>query len=362
MDKIAFTYTSGRKNRLEAVAKKESPDDFFYGGLELQRRGYDVTFLEDADFTPVPLSIFKKFVGRISRLVGIDAVLFFRFSNKKNLGVLNAFDIVVATGNAQGIVFGLLRLLGKLKPKVIFISGCPLFPEDNFLKKYIYRPVLRQMILAIENKHEIIFLNKLFGANAPVMAFVPFGVDGNFWHPAPAAAKQPAYVLSMGNDTTRDFETLVQAWQPSYPDLRIITRLAIKTPLPANVSVIQGDWNKQYLSDEKIREYIQGSLWMVIPTRESLRSSGPSVAMQSMACGKLVMLTKNQGLWDTDVLRDRETCILSEPASVESLSKNIELLLNDSALADRITANARPTMEQYYTVSRYADDIEKLIK
>jgi hypothetical protein len=293
--KIAYLFTGGRKNRLEAIKNNESPEDFFYGALELRRRGYDITVLEESDFLTKVNKLNSILFSYIFRFVGLDYSVYSKFSNPTNINELNKFDILVATTNAYGMTLGLLKKFGKIKSKIIFLSMCPLFPEDNFIKKFVYKKVASAMFWAIENTHEIDFLNKLYGPTAPEMMFVPFGVDENFWRLNISKKSEKPYVLSMGNDSTRDFESLVSAWKPHFPDLKIITRREILAPIPSNVHVIQGDWNKQFLSDDAIRTYIQESMFVIIPTKESLRSSGPSVAMQSMGCGKMVILSRTAG-------------------------------------------------------------------
>ena len=44
--KILFIYPGeSRRNRLQAVTRSESPEDFFYGYIELQKRNYNVEIL-----------------------------------------------------------------------------------------------------------------------------------------------------------------------------------------------------------------------------------------------------------------------------------------------------------------------------
>ena len=106
------------------------------------------------------------------------------------------------------------------------------------------------------------------------VTYVPFGVDHRFWTPA-SESGQGGYVLSVGNDPYRDYETLVRAWRPDYPKLRIVTRSAVPAPLPANVEVIAGDWRTQHLSDAELRAMVRGS-------RERRTLTGPLAARRSV--------------------------------------------------------------------------------
>lgn len=365
MKRVGFIFTNGRKSRLPSVKKGDSPSDFFYGALELQKRGYEIDIIEDGDFPDSGAN--KFFLSAIQKItdifnIGIRWDLFFNFRQKSVLKNLNDADVLVVCTNHQGLTLAVLKILGALKPPVIFFSMCPMFPDDNPLKKFIYRKILKYLVVCVENKHEKIFLEKEVPEIKDRLFYIPFGVEPDFWFPAtlPAGAEQK-YILSMGNDSMRDYATLLESWKPEYPPLKIITRLPILVPIPSNAEVIRGDWKQQYLSDIQIREYIQNSLFVVIPTKESLRSSGPSVCMQSMACGKAVIISKTQGLWDEEVMRDGFNCLLPEPRSVISLREKIEMLLGDGNLRAVIGGNGRKTFEKHFTVRNLTDRLEKVI-
>lgn len=365
MKKICFIFTNGRKSRRQAVEKGESPPDFFYGALELEKRGYTVEILEDDDIPRLgrgrfPASVIQKFFNLLG--VGLDIGLFLRMKNRSFLRRLDDFDAVVAATNSHGMILALLKAVGKLKSRVIFFSMCPLFPDDGFLKTIVYKKLLRKLTVSVENKHELDFLKKLIPDIKDELFYIPFGVDPDFWKPL-SAPNNPGdeYVLSMGNDSMRDYATLLGSWKLEYPPLKIITRLPILGPIPSNIELIRGDWKQQYLSDIQIREYIRRSLFVIIPTKESLRSSGPSVCMESMGCEKAVIISKTQGLWDEEAMRDGFNCLLPMPYSVEDLREKIETLLGDSNFRVMIGKNARKTLEEHFTVRHLADRLEKVI-
>lgn len=358
--RIAFIFTGGRKIKLPDIRSGSSPEDFFYGAIELQRRGYDIDFLEDADFDSVQLSLWKNILNRIPvtyRLFDESAIE--RFRSKKALQRLNQYDILITTNNSDGLALAYLRNQKRLRSSIIFLSMCPIKPPDSWIKKSRMKIYLNEMIWGVENTHEIDFLKHLYPSKQMQMHYVPFGVDETFWKPGMKIANPP-YVLSMGNDSGRDFNTLINAWKPEYPTLKLITRRPLP-PLPQNIEHIQGDWAKQYLTDEAIRTAIQESLFVIIPVKETLLASGPSVAMQTMACQKALIINKTKGLWAPHLLQDGVNCLLPDLREPNAFAQAIESLLNDESFRDTIAQGGRALFLEHFTVSSIADRLEKLL-
>jgi glycosyltransferase involved in cell wall biosynthesis len=51
-----------------------------------------------------------------------------------------------------------------------------------------------------------------------------------------------------------------------------------------------------------------------------------------------------------------------EPESTDSIRATIEKILKNNDLLKNISSESRPLMEKFFTVRRYADDIELIIK
>lgn len=189
---------------------------------------------------------------------------------------------------------------------------------------------------------------------------IPFGVDSAFWVPAPddSPAAGEDYVLSIGNDSHRDYGTLLQAWKPEYPLLRVVTAQDI-APTGRNVEVLRGGWHEKVLTDEEIRGLIQGARFVILPIKETIQPSGQSACLQAMACGKAVAITDFQGLWSRHLLRDGATCILcGAPGDQSGIQRAVERLLADPTLVAMIGINARRLVESDLNVDKMAEAIE----
>ena len=166
--------------------------------------------------------------------------------------------------------------------------------------------------------------------------------------------------MSIGNDRHRDYATLVRAWRPDFPELRIVTRLPVAAHLPANVKVMVGDWRTQRLSDSTLRDLVRGSRFVVVPVRDTLQPSGQSACLQAMACGKAVVLSDIAGLWDRGLMRDGENCILVPPGDAEGLGRTVQELIDNPVRAQAIGRAARRTVEEHLNVDAMAQAIHEL--
>ena len=145
-----------------------------------------------------------------------------------------------------------------------------------------------------------------------------------------------------------------------FPELRIVTQLAIPATLPANVQVIAGDWRTQKLSDEALRDMVRGSRFVVLPIHDTLQPAGQSACLQAMACGKAVVLSDIAGLWDRRLMRHGENCILVKPGDAEALSRSVRNLLDNPDVAQAIGRAARRTVEDHLNVDTMARAVQEL--
>lgn len=297
--------------------------------------------------------------GVVARLTGINTNSIARFSQPDVLQRLNAYDVVVATTNSQGLALAFLRAKGRLKARVLFISMGVLGLKTPPWRRVLYKALLRHASLAPLSKPEADFLRESLGSRHDV-EYLPFGIDLEFWKPAQEDGAGGDYVLSIGNDWNRDYETLINAWRSEYPPLKVVTSLPMP-PIPNNVQVIAGDWREQLLSDEEVRSLFQGARFVVLPIRQTIQPAGQSACLQGMACGKAVVFSDIAGVWDRNVMVDGETCLLAPPGSAEGLRKQVEKLLVDPGRAAEMGRSAREAVEKNYTLDLMTDALKKRI-
>ena len=359
---ITFLFKTGRSQRMED--QEQHPTEFFYGYHQLAARGLPVTLLEEAALQLDRRPTLTRLGGKLTPLIGINVGVLRNLQTPAILAQLNRSAICVATTNTLGVHLALLRRLGRLQAPLLFLP-MGLYQSASALARTVLRWALATTKLAVISKGELAYLQAELGIKPAQMRYLPFGVDQRFWTPAatlrPETGQAP-YVLSVGNDAQRDYATLVRAWQPQFPQLKIVTRLPVPQPLPANVEVIAGDWRQQLLSDEAMRTLFQQSLFVVLPIRPTPQPSGQSACLQAMACGKAVILSHIQGLWDAALMRDGENCLLPPPATVAALQAAISQLLANPGLATRLGQQAHTTVCTHLNVDKMADALLSIIQ
>jgi glycosyltransferase involved in cell wall biosynthesis len=186
-----------------------------------------------------------------------------------------------------------------------------------------------------------------------------FGVDGGFWCPDPDVACED-FALSVGSDPKRDYATLLAA--PITTRLRIITRLPVEVPPGRrNVEVLRGNYYQSPITDLELRDFYRRAAVVVVPLRDVYQPSGYSVALQAMACGKPLVLSRIKGLWDPDLYVSGENCLLVSPGDPGAIGKAVENLMADPGLRRRLGVAARKTALEHFAIDRMNRSLERLV-
>ncbi len=353
-----YLFSSGRTARLGE--NKAFPTEFYYGYLELEQAGADVEMIEEDELcgeagpearpllkSSGPARLFRRLLA--VPLPTYPTLVVLRFVRAAVWKRLNRYSAVVATTNGQGLALCFLKRFGLLRTDIFFVVMGVVGAGESGLQKAASRWLLRSATLLAISKSEAAHLRRLVpGAD---IHYVPFGVDNAFWTPSrsrSATADEP-YVLSIGNDLRRDYRTLISAWRDDFPKLRIVTRLPVHSDR-ANIEVIQGGWREQVLSDDDVLELFRGALFVILPIHKTVQPSGQSACLQAMACGKAVVLSDIEGLWDRALMVDDQTCLLVPPEEPGSLGRTIDRLITDGALRDRIGTAGRQIVDQSLNV------------
>ena len=119
-------------------------------------------------------------------------------------------------------------------------------------------------------------------------------MDANFWV-AKDNVLNNKYVLAIGNDKARDWETLIKSWDDTFPFLKIITSFPVKIK-KNNIEVIRGNWHAEILSDVEMRNLYNNSEF-VIPSKANLPAFGRKHLVASQSCSKAVIISNIKGIW-----------------------------------------------------------------
>ncbi len=354
MTAAVFLFRAGRRERFAA----SGPTEFLYGYAELARDRAPVAMLDEVDlgldrpFARVPEGI----ANRLAQLGNFHARIVGRLlAQRRRLGGKGS---LVATTHSLGFALAMLRRLGAVRENLVIMT-MGLVPTDaSRIRLRWLRWLLDGATLAVLSKPEASWLRAALGERIAIIDFT-FGVDLDFWRPAPDSADDIA--ISVGNDWNRDFATLVDSWRPDFPPLEIITSLPVICEKP-NIRVTRGDWRRQVVSDEDLRARLQRARLVVVPLHDTMQPSGQSAALQAMASGRPVILTDNRGCWDKEMLVRHRACRFVAPGDAAALADAIAELLADRAAAEAMGARGRRMLEQERISTRaMADQFRTII-
>lgn len=355
--RIVFVYAEGRLQRLQGVEAGEVATEFFYGGIQLQRRGHAVKMYElQNEYKSSVLRSALEVLYRLQLLPSktLPALIVQVF---KLRSMLNKCDVIVATATGIAYGLGLMRLLGLIRPEIVAIH-CGLI---NFRLKRRRRLlngfILRRSWIQLYGEGELVGAKEMFRVPERRIEINQFGVDTKFW--TPGKEKCEGYILSVGNDARRDYELLARvAARICYPSV-IVTNRQIDCRLAQNVKIVRGDWHSQQITDRKLRDMYRKAACVVIPLKDSWQPSGQSVCLQAMACGKPVIITRTKGLWSDKALRDRENVMFVDPGNTEQLESAILRLMGDVEVRSRLGMAARSVACQHGSIDDFATRLEK---
>jgi len=354
--KILFPKKS-RESIFEKILNNGAPKDFFYGCLSSEDFDINKTVIDTRPSKKIlHINFYDKIYNKIFKS---------NFSFKKAKYIFKYIppnSKVISFVDWESLNTGLFHKYRKDLKLICGFHGLINFFERT--PENIYFDKKKIFTQALGNMHHIFFFGPedrkasidKFGIPEKKTSVYRFGVDTGFWKKQIQSEKID--VLSVGSDLNRNY-SIFKKIEINF-NLNLITRLKIKG-LEGEAKIISGSRNDPILSNLDLKNYYNTSKIVVIPLKETLQPSGYSVALQAMACGKPVIMTKIKGLWDTSVLKNMKNIIFVKPNDPDELNEKIQLLLRNEKLRKNISLEARKTAENYYSLDRMNDDFKNLI-
>ncbi|MCE9611243.1 MAG: glycosyltransferase family 4 protein [Chthoniobacter sp.] len=347
--RIAFLLLR-RLVRIEDMRAGRAPTEFAYGALEMAARGA----VECIEIDPYGEHGWLDALPGAKLVLGKTEPRHFRVA-RQLCERLNAFDCVVSMCAKTASALGWFARRGKLRPPIVAIRCGVINERLNPLALRVQRALVHasHSILFGEGEYRP-FLDE-FKLGADQVTVNQFGVDARFWRPG---GERGDFLLSVGNDSQRDFSALLDAAFAIPAPIRIITTRKLREPLPPNVTVQRGALSSREFTDAELRDLYQRARCVVTPLRETYQPSGQSSTLQAMACGTPVVLTRTRGLWSSAMMRDGDNVLLTAPGDSTALSANVRRLLDDPVAAERIGTAARATVENEASIVAFAERLE----
>ena len=353
---VIWVFRRRRREWLEQWGRGETSSEFFYG-LPTLRDRYRVAFIEDETRRTVArpwYPIERLIARRIGMGFALDLAL-------RHLHTLNQARAVVSTVDTCGLPLALLKTLGVLRPPLIYISqGLSDRVAAYGAQRWLTR-LYRRLLLGVD---ELVTLSA--GAGAALAAWlgvprervrvVPFGIDGDFWRNTGPERRGPGEILSVGSDDGRDYPTLLAAAAACDLPVHVVTAL------PIEVSQYPRVVRTTTHTSTELRDLYSAARFTVIPLVDRSQPSGQSAALQAMACGQAVVLTRTRGWWGENRLVDGDNCIVVPPGDAGALGRAIRALWDDPAACARLGVAARATVVEHFSERRMATELAALIE
>ena len=196
-------------------------------------------------------------------------------------------------------------------------------------------------------------LREAFGSRGPDIRYLPFGIAADYFTPV-ALPERPA-VLSIGSDRDRDHLTLLRALELVHrerPEVRLGAQLPAGQAAPEGIELVPR------MSHADLRARYGESTVIAVATRPNLHVSGMTTALEGMATGRAVVMTRSPGI--DDYLTAGTTGLLVEPGDPAGLARAILAALESGAAAD-LGARARAAVEERFTTAGMSRRLAELL-
>lgn len=338
--RVAWLYPLPKKKLLAAYLRGEEPDKL--SGIE---------YIKHFSIIPVLIDPYKfplnPFISWHSLYSGFDILRSLRI-----LLTLNEYDVVLSVGESSALLLLLLRrIIGSKRPVLIWD---PALDFQWKMRKKVLEMVLPKadkVLLVGTNQKR--FLEQRYGSKCKTEVIYHW-VDSDFYRPYDKNTGN--YIFSIGNDISRDFQTLINAVNGlSLKSIIKTDKHGLKEhALQSNITCFN-----ERVPYTELRDLYANSMFVIIPLHNSLHAGGVNSILESMAMGKATIVSDSEGI--KDFVRDGETAIMVKPGDSDELRNAAIYLANNPKEAERIGRNARRTVEERFSLSKFAERLAREI-
>ena len=361
-----FVFGAGRKVKLSS--NDFQAKEFFYG-YEYFTEKCNTLIIEMEHFD-YKGNKFLSFFDRVIRKLTELPIYTKDILSLKNFQILKKTDKLVLTTELLGLSLLPLILLTKLFRNIdIYVIVMGLFgrkPSNKII--LLFQRTAIGLLSRVVSKYIFIGKGEFLEAqkqNRKIKSkfvYMPFSVDTNFWTPQKNQIfKDKNEILFVGNDGKRDYKLLLKIAETMEDfNFTIITN-QIKSCDLENVNLIQGNWGEGILTDQQMRNFYQKSLITIIPIRETFQPSGQSVALQSIACGTPVLISKTSGFWDNDLFKDGDNIFFVEENNTISWEVEINRLYQNPSALENCSLSGIKTVQEDLDLNTFSQNLYRLV-
>ncbi len=344
--RILYIYPHPMEGKIQRVMAGEIPSDSFYGLIELQKYGYEVSFSD------------SRYQGWLAQLTQfINNKTGFNLVNFKTLLNLCNNDVIVVKDRFSTLLTVACRVLNK---KIVYVDALFLVPR-NKIRKLIYKLnlMLSDGIVVFSKKQKELW-SELFNIPPDRFKVIPYAIDVSFYKPLDDNKnKYEPFVLSVGRDQARDYKTLVDAMRGLGVKLKIVSLpYLLKDVDLSNPSLAL----LEYIPYEELFELYAKAILVVIPLKKwgLVYPSGIRGLLEAKAFCKNVIASHSPIL--EEYLNKDDGVYYVDPEDVSGLRKKIVNLLENPKGRGSNEAMGREMVEKNYNLVEFATSFGDYIK
>lgn len=343
--RLVFDFVRSPRQRLAEVESGEAPRESLLGYVQLQERGWPISTSDD------------RWSGGISKLRE-KLKNYIELPSIKMIKHWQSADIIVVTTRVSLVLAVIAKLLNK---KLVFLDTmCEEIPKRTWRRVAIKLALrLADAVICYSASQAKHWSESL---NLPDKTFTPLNyfVDQAFYK-LPTISKPdedaPPYILSVGRDPHRDFTTLVKAADTLQWDLVLVT---LPYLVPDGVRNNPRVKILEKLSYDELFAVYGNARVVVVPIKTGTTyMSGIRATMEAMLLKVPVVASRVSGM--KDYFNDGEELVYFEPEKHQSLVQAIRGISDDVEIRDKIVQRARDKIMNFYTLTSYADDLERIL-
>ena len=356
--RVLFIFRNSFQKRLlgDIHAGEAVPADFLYGMNEIDGTRFDVSSVVAPRGPRRTLAAWLGWLVErpLARILGVGVPLeIYPLFRRQIRGT----DVVFCANDAVSVAVLIWKKLGFVRAEVVVL----LHGLAELLKDIKHRGALERFVGSLLAQAGAVLtlsdaaanaLAQRFGVSRSRMKTVRFGIDRDFWKPLDAAVSGE-YVLSIGNDFNRDYDTLIEA-VPSDRELVVVTRRPL-APRSTRLRQLNG------LSDLEVLALYQHARYVVIPNvKLANQSAGISCCFQAIACGKVLIVADSPAL--REVMTEGVHCYYYEPESPESLKVVLAQVERNLDQAADIGRRASDHVREHHTTATMGSDVTACLR
>jgi glycosyltransferase involved in cell wall biosynthesis len=262
-------------------------------------------------------------------------------------------DLVIPVFESGAVALLMLRRLCRFRAPVALwdVGEDSQWRPRRLALNYVLPRIDRLLTLTA---HQQAATERRYRLRAPAEC-IGYSIDEQFYHPLPAAPG--AYVLSIGEDVSRDYSTLVTALADLPTAVVLKTRRPVDIPPTAAASF---RLMPERLSFLQLRALYAAAGIVAISLRDTEHPGGITTLFEAMAMGKPIVASDLP--LTRELLAHGQTALLVPPGDAAALRDSVAFLLGRPDEQRRLGENARAALDAHFTMAHFADRFAQVIR